>query len=199
MSIDTRFFRATVAAMFYFLSIVQGVSTLYPIYPMMRTAHCPKYQNLLLPTMSIDRQRGLSIVVDNGHWQERLRGHCVAAMIYLLYVQGVADQASPTQSTNHNTTDNATLNPHDAHCLVVETYNVEAPPHAILVPCTYCCSSRYIMHSFHTGVITIENKDDYNSIQKNNCYLRGTWFHQYRRKKLEVRNGKLRIFGTRWL
>ena len=68
----------------------------------------PKYQNLLLPTMSIDRQRGLSIVVDNGHWQERLRGHCVAAMIYLLYVQGVADQVSPKQSTNHNTTDNAT-------------------------------------------------------------------------------------------
>ena len=97
-----------VAAMLYFLSIVQGVSTPYPIYPMMLTAHCPKYQNLLLPTMSIDRQRGLSIVVDNGHRQERLWGHCVAVMIYLLYVQGVADQASPTQSTNHNTTDNAT-------------------------------------------------------------------------------------------
>lgn len=108
MSVASRFFRATVAAMFYFLSIVQGVSTSYPIYPMMLTAHGPKYQNLLLPTMSIDRQRGLSIVVDNGHWQERLRGHCVAAMIYLLYVQGVADQVSPTQSTNHNTTDNAT-------------------------------------------------------------------------------------------
>ena len=80
-----RFFRATVAAMFYFLSIVQGVSTSYPIYPMMLTAHCPKYQNVLLPTMSIDRQRGLSRVVDNGHWQERLRGHCVAAVIYILY------------------------------------------------------------------------------------------------------------------
>ncbi|CAN0540587.1 unnamed protein product, partial [Laminaria digitata] len=74
----------------------------------MLTAHCPKYQNVLLPTMSIDSQRGLSLVVDNGHWQERLRGHCVAAMIYILYVQGVADQVSPTQSTNHNTTDNAT-------------------------------------------------------------------------------------------
>ena len=57
MSIDTHFSGATVAAMFYFLSIVQGVSTSYIIYPLTLTAHCPKYQNALLRTMYIDRQR----------------------------------------------------------------------------------------------------------------------------------------------
>ena len=65
ISIDTRFFGATVAAMLYFLCIVQGICTSYLICPMMLTAHCPKDQHLLLPTLSIDRQRGQTIVVDN--------------------------------------------------------------------------------------------------------------------------------------
>ncbi|CAM9860560.1 unnamed protein product, partial [Laminaria digitata] len=100
--------------MFYFLSIVQGVSTSYLIYPMMLTAHCPKCPSLLLPTMSIDRQRGQSIVVDNGHWQARFQGHCVVAMVYLLYVRAGCSRSGITNTEyqpQHNRQCN-TLNLH---------------------------------------------------------------------------------------
>ena len=41
MSIDAQFSGAIVAAMFYSLSLVQGVSTQYKIHLLTTTAHCP--------------------------------------------------------------------------------------------------------------------------------------------------------------
>ena len=69
MSIDTHVFGSTaVAAMFYLFSVVQGVRSFADIiYPMIMFVHCPRYPDILLPIMYIDRQRCRSIVVDNGH------------------------------------------------------------------------------------------------------------------------------------
>ena len=175
MSIDSQRCQSIVVNNVHWYALFQGYcsgNVLFPFY-------CPGCKHII-PHLSHDANGPLpkiskSIVADNVYRQTAWPVYCgrqwpltrtssgpLCSSNDLSLIRTGCSRSGITNTEyqpQHNRQCN-TLNPHDAHCLVVETYNVEAPPHAILVPCTYCCSSRYIMHSFHTDVITIENKDD---------------------------------------
>lgn len=61
MAIDKHVFGAIVAAVFFFLSVVQGICTLCIIYPMMLAVYCLKLSKIIVA--EIDCETYPSIVI----------------------------------------------------------------------------------------------------------------------------------------